>query len=99
MNQGGLDAATDPEDVVYDLPLVEESTMIRITLLSERGAEVVEVGRVEFLTLLVQKDADYRCNPEGILSYPEIQEICRSLRQLPQINTGRIGRLRWTVRG
>lgn len=72
--------------------------MIRIVLFSENGMEAVEAGSVEFQTLLVQQDADYRCSPEGILTRNEIEEISRALRQLPQVNMGRVGKLRWVLR-
>lgn len=67
--------------------------MIQVALFPAGREE--EAGRVEFFTLLVSKECDYRCSPENVLTFDEVKQICEKLRQLPQINSGKVGRYIW----
>lgn len=69
--------------------------MIRVTILSGERTNEKEVGSVEFPTLQVFSDKDYKCSPVGLLTYDEVTKICDALRHLPQIHSGTVGRYCW----
>lgn len=68
-------------------------SMIQVALFPSGREE--EAGRVAFHTLLVNKESDYECSPQGILTLEEVKQICIKLRHLPQIHSGTVGRFLW----
>lgn len=53
------------------------------------------VGFCRFVSLLPNEPGAYSCEPEGLLSESEVQELRDQLRQLPAIHSGTVGRYRW----
>lgn len=69
--------------------------MIQVNLLAQNGHGAKEVGRLVFRSLLVLSDNDYHCVPEGLLTFNQVQEVCKELRHLPQIHSGKVGPFTW----
>jgi hypothetical protein len=53
------------------------------------------VGQIVFQTLLISRETDYCCQPEGILTFAEAETLAAQLRHLPAQQSGRIGHYRW----
>ena len=53
------------------------------------------LGFVDFHSLLVWSPDDFRCEPDGVLTLEEVQQLARSMRRLPAAGHGVIGRYRW----
>ena len=52
-------------------------------------------GFVQFRSLLVMSPEDFQCEPDGILTFEEVQQVARSVRRLPAAGHGVIGKYRW----
>ncbi len=52
-------------------------------------------GHVDFRQVPVEKDADYTCNPPGLLPFRVIQEISWYLRLPLRLRQGIVGRFKW----
>jgi hypothetical protein len=59
------------------------------------GAPLYDVGSVEFYNLVLGEHLQYKCEPAGILTEDQIQELCRYLRRLPPVSHVTIGPYRW----
>lgn len=70
-------------------------TTLKIALYGGRSGSPMEVGRVEFRTLLVEREGAYRCHPAGILTAEQVTQLSWELRRLPRVERGRIGDYRW----
>ena len=53
------------------------------------------LGFVEFRSLLVWSSEDFRCEPDGVLTLEEVQQLARCVRRLPALGHGVIGKYRW----
>jgi len=53
----------------------------------------MEAGRVDFAIVPVRAGADYRCNPDGLLCFEEVQTLSTELAR--GAANGRIGRYEW----
>jgi hypothetical protein len=62
-------------------------------LLTEPGRIARQVGRIDFLTLPVQKEDDYVLVPPAIVSFAEVQAVSEDLAR--SAIQGRIGRYDW----
>ncbi len=52
-------------------------------------------GLIEFYRLPVQSEEDYRCDPRDLLVFEDVQRLSQSLRQLPTVYWGTIGKYQW----
>jgi hypothetical protein len=53
-------------------------------------------GEVELDTVFVMEPADYICEPKGVVTYEEVQQIAKVLRRSPDIETGVVGEFAWS---
>jgi hypothetical protein len=68
--------------------------MITVILwITEPGRLRVEAGRVDFAAIPVRTEADYRCNPDGLLCFGEVQTLSAELTR--GASKGKIGRYEW----
>jgi hypothetical protein len=68
--------------------------MITVILsIAEPGRLRMEAGRVDFAAVPVRTVADYRCNPDGLLRFEDVQTLSAELAR--GAANGRIGRYEW----
>ena len=68
--------------------------MITVILsIAEPGRLRMEAGRVDFAVVPVRAGADYRCNPDGLLCFEEVQTLSTELAR--GAANGKIGRYEW----
>lgn len=53
-------------------------------------------GEVELGTVFVMEPADYTCEPKGVVTCEEVQQIAKVLRRSPDIETGVVGEFAWS---
>jgi len=53
------------------------------------------LGFVDFRSLLVLSPEDFQCEPDNVLTFEEVQQLARSVRRLPAVRQGVIGKYRW----
>lgn len=52
-------------------------------------------GEVELHTVFVMESADYTCEPSGVVTFNDVQQIARVLRRGPDFETGVVGEFAW----
>lgn len=52
-------------------------------------------GTVTFHSLLLNQEGAVTCEPPGVLTAAEIEQVGAELRHLPQINRGQVGQFQW----
>ncbi len=57
--------------------------------------ESIWYGEVELDTVFVMEPADYTCEPSGVVTYEEVQQIAKLLRRVPGMKTGMVGAFAW----
>ena len=68
--------------------------MTSVDLLSTQvGRLTIQVGRIDFYAVPIQKEGDYVTVPPGVVSFDEARAV--SLELSRQITQGRIGRYEW----
>ena len=68
--------------------------MITVILsIAEPGRLRMEAGRVDFAAVPVRTGADYRCNPDGLLCFEDVQTLSAEL--AGGATNGRIRRYDW----
>jgi len=60
---------------------------------TEPGRLTIQVGRIDFYALPIQKEDDFACTPPNIVSFADAQAVSVELAQ--QVVKGTIGRYTW----
>jgi len=68
--------------------------VLAVVTLREKTGSSVEVGTVEFYSLLVTKAEDYKCIPRGVLTFKQVKQLST---QVPNLGSGEIGDFEWQL--
>jgi hypothetical protein len=68
--------------------------MLTVSLLADQpGRLLMEAGRIDFFTLPVQQEGDFRSSPPGLLPFADVQSLSAELAR--GVSKGATGRYQW----
>jgi hypothetical protein len=70
-----------------------------VLLITEPGRLTMEVGRIDFYVVPVQKEDDFHCAPRNIVPFGDAKAISLQLAESTPVVQGKVGRYAWRKNG